>query len=555
MWPLTLAGCAPDPATPHRPAPAPPTGVDDADVLALAPVPAAAVSVHVVGSATVLRDLRCEWDVAGVEVTGQSWTVDGAPGPGGSTVRADRLTAGQTWVCRVRVSQGGVSHAVESAPYVVPSPVGGNVLVVVLDDVGPDRIASYGLSPTPAPTPRLDALGAAGLRFTTVYATPACSTTRARTLTGRIGTRYGLVESLQDSMSWTLREEEVTLAELAKLAPTPRETAAFGKWHLATPEFVTEALVTSHGFDRFRGTVANLGSYDEWVEFGFDGRSSWRTIYPTTRITDDAADFVAGASEPWFTWVAYQAPHQPFDRIPPDELAPTSAAGGYVTLPDVADGMLEAVDTELGRLLDGMDPAVLERTTVVVLGDNGTAALVAEPPLDPARSKTSVYEAGVRVPMWIAGRAVTTPGVSSAMVDVADLFPTLADLFGVPLVGDEAHLALPTARGDVALDGRSLLPALRDPAWPGTRDTLTAMTGRPAGPPPWTDLHTTARDATHKLVVGPDGAEELFTLDPGSLVEGPDLLLTPPLSPADDVALQRLRATITDLYAGAPYEY
>ena len=47
--------------------------------------------------------------------------------------------------------------------------------------------------------------------------------------------------------------------------------------------------------------------------------------------------------------------------------------------------MLEALDTELGRLLAGIDPAVLAETIVFVVGDNGTAAQATTPPFDPIR--------------------------------------------------------------------------------------------------------------------------------------------------------------------------
>ena len=65
--------------------------------------------------------------------------------------------------------------------------------------------------------------------------------------------------------------------------------------------------------------------------------------------------------------------------------------------------MIEAMDTELGRLLDGVDFAT---TTVIFLGDNGTPNEVTVPPYNRDHAKLRVYEQGVKVPMIVAGNAV-----------------------------------------------------------------------------------------------------------------------------------------------------
>ena len=67
-----------------------------------------------------------------------------------------------------------------------------NVLVLLLDDLGTDKIAAYGDHPSPPPTPTLDALAADGVLFRNTWASCICSPSRGMLLTGRYGRRFGL---------------------------------------------------------------------------------------------------------------------------------------------------------------------------------------------------------------------------------------------------------------------------------------------------------------------------------------------------------------------------
>ena len=134
--------------------------------------------------------------------------------------------------------------------------------------------------------------------------------------------------------------------------------------------------------------------------------------------------------------------------------------------------MVEALDTEIGRLLEGVD---LQRTTVIFLGDNGTTPQVVVPPFDPARAKNTVYEGGVHVPLFVAGAAVEVPGTTcDGLVHAVDLFATALELAGVDLAA-----VLPP---DLALDSVSFAPYLADPALPSLRSTLFTEVFKPNGP-------------------------------------------------------------------------
>jgi arylsulfatase A-like enzyme len=200
--------------------------------------------------------------------------------------------------------------------------------------------------------------------------------------------------------------------------------------------------------------------------------------------------------------------------------------------------VLQALDLELGRLLDSLDPALLARTTVIVVGDNGTTDHVVHDTLDPDRQKTTVYEGGVHVPMIVTGPHVASPGsVSEALVHVADVFPTVAEIAGVPLIGTDESLSVDGDDGPVALDGRSLLPLLADPQASGP-DHVFVEAFSPNGPGPHRhDDRRAVIEARFKLM-RQGGAEHLFDLGAGTTADpdGPDLLE----APLDDEAASAL---------------
>ena len=65
-------------------------------------------------------------------------------------------------------------------------------VVVLLDDVGVDKVALYSESPVPANTPALERLAACGMTFGNAWSMATCSPTRASLLTGRYPDRNGV---------------------------------------------------------------------------------------------------------------------------------------------------------------------------------------------------------------------------------------------------------------------------------------------------------------------------------------------------------------------------
>ena len=396
-----------------------------------------------------------------------------------------------------------------------------NTLLVIADDLGVDSVGCYGLGANPPPTPVLDGLAAAGIRFTAAQAEPLCSPTRASLHTGRHAFRAGIGAALPMS-SPGLAASEVLLPEI--LAPAGIRTGLFGKWHLGND--LGPLTPTAEGFGTFTGALGGtLQNYFLWqkVENGVAAQS---TAYATTDTVDEALGFVTGSTQPWFVVLAFHAGHAPY-HAPPAALHTQNLAGldPAVTPAPFHRAMVEAMDRELGRFLASLPAATRANTNVVFVGDNGTAPQVVEAPFDPARSKGTVYQGGVRVPLIVSGPAVGgLPRVEPGLVHVVDLFATLAALQGV-----NARSAVPAS---VALDARDLTPLLAAAGQPSPRSHAYSAEFSGAAPMAAAGDSEVVRNTRYALLrfVRPNLSvrEELYDLvaDPFQLVN----LLAQPLS-------------------------
>lgn len=411
-----------------------------------------------------------------------------------------------------------------------------NILLVLADDVGLELVSAYG-DPGAARTPTIDRLADEGVRFDRAYAMPWCSPTRATILTGQLPGAYGLGRAIPlPDPGPSLPESTTSLPELmATWSADTWDTALLGKWHLTTFADDPVDAPLRHGFGHFRGTLGNLKqshtydgilqSYYAWEEVR-RGEVGRRIGYVTTATVDDGIEWLEGAQEPWFAWVGFHAAHAPWNA-PPDDLH----SRGDLTGAPVSEhyrAIVEAMDTELGRLLASLAPEVRARTVVIVLGDNGSDEHAAEGGWLGLPLKGTVQEGGVRVPLVITGPMVASPGrVVDELVHVADLFPTVADMSA----DDPGWRTLP-------LYGRSLLPLLLEPDPTPTRHLVYAEAFQPNGAGPYDSRQRMVRDARWKLVRTQGEDDAMYDLGDGGL-EGDNLLDTP-LDPAAAAAHRRL---------------
>lgn len=458
-----------------------------------------------------------------------------------SVLVPDTLPAGRPVVFQAVASDGRISNLVSHV-----SRERGNVLILLADDLGVDRIARYGIGEagTLPDTPRIDALADQGVLFRYAYSSPNCSPTRASIMTGRQPHDHTIGTALSFNGRFFLPWEETTIPEmLAERAGGAYDHSAVGKWHLENERSVPYSNPNLQGWNWYAGAIHGLSeeasvdglpqNYFDWerVENGSVART---TTYVTTSNADDAIARIAAMPEPWVLYVAFDAPHAPY-HYPPDGLWSGVDKGGTAASRKY-NAMIEAMDAEIGRVLDSMDAGLSSRTTVVFLADNGTPADPVEDPFLAERSKATVYEGGIHVPLVVSGPLVGAPGSTcDALVHAADLFTTIAEIAGVPFTAAE--------RAERGLDSVSFVGSLLEPAGPSARDHVASELFRNPGPAPHHEYLRAVRDGRWKLLQTMGQPDQLYDME-GVWLEGEDLLADGVLSAEEQAAYDRLLALV-----------
>jgi arylsulfatase A-like enzyme len=400
-----------------------------------------------------------------------------------------------------------------------------NVLLIVGDDVGVDKVGAFdGMNRTP----RLDLLAANGVRFERVYSNPLCSPTRATIMTGRYSFRTGVGTVLPQAPPLPLGE--FTLPEaLSAGSGDAIACGAFGKWHLSRTTAVGVQHPLFSGFDWYQGVIAGaVTDYYSWPKSTNGALPVTRNAYATTDNVDDALAWIQAQDGSWFCYLAFNAAHTPFHRPPEDLYTPEPPLPPGDPCDDPVpfyNAMLEAMDSEIGRLLDGMDGATLANTTILFVGDNGSDGLVTLPPADPLHSKGSFFEGGIHVPLIISGAGVSNAGLAcDRLVNTSDLFATVIELFGI-----DPAAVMPDGR---PLDSISLVPYLTDPGHAPLRNYIYSELFEPPAAAGATQLNArpvvvggtncgaggelvfgeAARNTRYKLIRKIDGSEEFYDL-------------------------------------------
>ena len=301
------------------------------------------------------------------------------------------------------------------------SNAGNNVLLIIVDDWGIDSspVDNPGAARN-ASMPNLQFLADNGLRFTNAYAQPVCSPTRATAITGRYAFRHGV----GSPTGAALPADELALPEAFAAAGSPYALGSFGKWHLGGGAGGPASL---GGWSEFAGILqGGVPDYWDWNKTINGTTNAVTDTYTTSDQVDDAVTFItAQGTDPWFCWLAFNAPHTPFHE-PDASLLPSNPTGSANR--DLYEKALEAMDTEIGRLLQSVD---LDKTNVLLIGDNGTPGQVVQAPFVQGRAKGSLYEGGVHVPFVAMGPDVLASGTNDSPVHCVDLFSTILALAGI----------------------------------------------------------------------------------------------------------------------------
>ncbi len=297
-----------------------------------------------------------------------------------------------------------------------------NLLLITLDTTRADHLGCYG--DREAATPRLDRLAAEGaLAAHAMSPVPLTLPSHASILTSHYPPRHGV----RDNADFRLPESEITIAELLK-----------------TRGYLTAAVVGSVVLAAAQGLDQGFDVYDEPARKILPAARGTGVLYqpiaerPATEVTGAALGVLGKLSSgPFFLWVHYFDPHG--DYAPPAPWRERFASRPY-------DGEIAYVDSEIGRLLDGMKGrGMLDRTVVAVVADHGEA-------LGEHGESTHgllLYEGTLRVPMIVRYPGTVRAGVRiENPVSGVDLAPTLLDLMGLPGFADAQGLGFAaTLRG------------------------------------------------------------------------------------------------------------
>jgi arylsulfatase A-like enzyme len=407
-----------------------------------------------------------------------------------------------------------------------------NVLLVIADDFGIDASPCYdSVAGAEKPNmPTLESLCDTGVVFDNMTVNPECTPTRSALLTGRYGVHTGV-----GAADTILPTTEISIQSL--LTDQGYASAVIGKWHLAgSPNEATADHATQLGVLYYAGYLSGqMSDYYDWQLDTSDGATTQQTGYATTVFADMAIDWIAGNQEqPWFTWLAYTAPHAPF-HLPPADLQTRNLSGDAQ---DITDNPMEyyfaaaeAMDTELGRLLDSMPTEEREQTTVIFVGDNGSPRQVVQG-YAADQAKGTVYEGGTHVPLVVAGAGVDRGGErDAALINGTDLFATIAELAGAESAStDSISFASLLASGG---------STTREVAYTELFGSTT-----PNGqtvPDAWA-----IRNSQYRMIQFVDGATELYDLSVDPL-ETTDLLADPATAEASAAIVDELTAAATSI--------
>lgn len=389
-----------------------------------------------------------------------------------------------------------VPAAVGSSPTKIHVPPR-NVVLIVADDIGVDMLSAYGEGNDLPTTPNLDALAAGGVTFRNAWSNPVCSPSRATIQTGRYAFRYDMLWIVTALSSFGLAESEICLPEaLDAFSPYPYHSAAIGKWHLAGMTPTANFAPNIAGYEHFQGTLFGFHKNPPNGYYYLDnqltnGVPSTVTSYNSTLVADDAIAWWNGHTGHRFAYVAFNAPHAPYQN-PPQNLCTIDLQSCPPGDRSIYKAMVEAMDHEIGRLVSAVrqnDPDAV----ILFCGDNGTPQYISVAPFDPQRAKGTIYEGGVNVPLIVSGPIVKSPGrFSDGLVNLTDLFATVLELSAADL--DTVKLAY----ANDSLDSKSLVPYLTTPNLPSLRSAvyteMKAITFQGPGP-----LDRAARNAQFKL--------------------------------------------------------
>jgi arylsulfatase A-like enzyme len=341
-----------------------------------------------------------------------------------------------------------------------------NILFLFADD---QRADALGISGNPnIITPTIDQLAREGSRFSNAYVMGGnhgaiCMASRAMLFSGR--QLFQVYDRLQGIETMTM--------DFAQAGYT---TFGTGKWHNEKEAF--EASF-QHAQNVYLGGMADhydipLRDYDSTGKLGEPIRKG----YSTEVFSQSAIDFISsqkGKEQPFFCYVAFTVPHDPYSPEAnyinkyPDGSLPLPGnympyhpfefdqltvrdenLTGWPRKPEVIQmilsdyyALITHLDSQIAKIIQTLkETGQYDNTIIVYAADNGLA--VGSHGL---LGKQNLYEHSTKIPLIIKGPGVPKNKEFDAFAYIHDLYPTLAELAGLPK--------------KEAIDGISLVPVLK----------------------------------------------------------------------------------------------
>ena len=462
-----------------------------------------------------------------------------------------------------------------------------NVLFIAVDDLKP-VLGCYG--DKVVKSPNIDRLAARGVVFERAYCNQAvCAPSRNALMTGvrpttlgiyDLGTNFRLASSNAVTMSQYFMKHGYRAEALGKIFHVGHgnheDPASWSVPHFQAMS-IAYALPESRAnqsLTREEALFANQNAGKLPRGVAYESAPVADSEYPDGKIADEAIRRLQGAkakpNEPFFLAVGFLKPHLPFCapkkywdlydraaftvpslRTPPagaPKYAPTTwgELRQYSNMPTngpVTDEQARALlhgyhaaisymDAQFGRVLDELDRLSLATNTIVVLwgdhgwhlGDHGMWC------------KHSNYEQATRIPLIVSAPGVAKAGTraTNALVETVDIFPTLAELAG-----------LPAPQVPQGIEGKSFVSALRDPKL-ATKSHIFHVYPRGER------LGRAVRTARHRLVEWkvPGAAADSADLELYDYEKDP--LETKNLAEAQPEVVSRMRAMLAKLPEAKP---
>ncbi|UMB54069.1 sulfatase-like hydrolase/transferase [Lutibacter sp. A64] len=326
-----------------------------------------------------------------------------------------------------------------------------NILFILCDDLGYADVGFNGSKDII--TPHMDELAANGMIFTSAYAAHSfCGPSRASILTGRysqeIGTPFNLHSnsSMNDDDNMGIPTEETFMSNI--LQDAGYYTSALGKWHLGSaPKYHPN----NRGFDNYYGFLGGGHNYfperyqkeyqkqlkagnkeirDYILPLEHNQKEVKETEYITDALSREAIKDIKKAADkkdPFFIYLAYNAPHVPLEAK--DEDLKVFANIKNKDRRTYA-AMVYAVDRGVGEIVKTLkETNQYNNTLIVFMSDNGGNFDHGANNYPLKGTKGDAWEGGYRVPMFFhypnklpKGKKFDYP------VSALDLYPTFVNL-------------------------------------------------------------------------------------------------------------------------------